>query len=421
MLQRLVHGIVIAGLVASAYLIGGAVAERMSTHDDEAGGSSSQVGRVRNALEDPDALSRLSALSQVLRSIGAAEIGEVVRAYEERIEVVPVAKSDLELLGDRWAEIDPSGAVDRVSRWRNAEMRALMIDAVVRRWAHRSPMEAFHWAETRIGEDRTAAMDSVFHGWAETDDPEVWKILRKLDLGMPRESATNIVMKAFVEKEGFDALFERVAAIEPDVRPGSPRDWKLSALRTAIGLCAYYDPERALAEARRYTGGPYDNGLLRRVAIYWAVKDGQAALETFAALPNSVERDRALRDGYRKWLLTDRDAALSWMPEEAKIDPRFDPLLDLYVVSLARRPKGDREENIQASVRWVEGVEDPARRDAVAALVGAVWQQHDPEAANPWIEQRGLAERVAAERRQRVTRSPTSRAARPESTASPPD
>ena len=40
-------------------------------------------------------------------------------------------------------------------------------------------------------EDRAAAVDAVFGGWAETDDSEIWGALARLTPGFDRESATN--------------------------------------------------------------------------------------------------------------------------------------------------------------------------------------------------------------------------------------
>jgi hypothetical protein len=361
--------------------------------------------RVREALDEPDAIVRYRALASSLLDLSHEDLEAVVDVYEERLELLPPGEGEMDLLGEAWAAIDAESAIDRMQAWPDAS-RKIGIAAVVRAWALRTPIAAFTWADSLDAETRTAALESVFRGWAASGDSDVWRLLATLPAGWDRETATSIVMQRVARTEGFDALLERVAAIEPGDRPGHPRDFKLGALRTAVGLCAYYEPEKALAFARGFAGGPYDNNLLRRVAVFWAAKDGPTAMDALVDLPGEPERDRALRDAYRKWLRSEGQAALDWMPSDAADDDRFAPLLDLYVIALSRKKTGDPIEAVRTAARWADQIPDLEARRKAAGRIGIEWLQHEPDAARAWIEARGLGREIEAARRQRTAVAP---------------
>ncbi len=360
--------------------------------------------RVHAALDEPDAIARILQLVAGLRDADEAEFAAIVDLFEERVELAPPTRAEIELLGEAWARRDPRSAIDRVADWPAAQRR-FVLSAIGRAWAREAPNAALIWADSLVLDDRTAMLDAVFHGWAETGERDVWKALGAMDQGVDRESGTNVVMKWKIQNGGFDALFDEVDALETRFEPGSPRDFKLSALRSAVGLCAFYDPEKALAFAHRYAGTPYDNGLLRRVAIFWVVNDGPRAMAAILALPESAQRNKAARDGYTKWLRTDGPAAIAWMPDEAKRDERYASITDIYAVSLARaRSSGEPADAIRKAVAWAEQIENPARRKKTLVLLGAMWSKQEPDVAWAWAAEQGILSEVEDESQQRVVR-----------------
>lgn len=386
-------------LAIAAFALGEKLAERRGVPDPSAGAS--LAARIGSALDEPDATVRTQALTTALKELRRENVEQVVAAYEERLELAPPRPTSVELLGEAWAAFDPEGAITRISSW-PIELRRTGIFGVSRSWARRTPEQAFSWAESLSPDQRNAAMDAVFQGWAESGDSEIWAFLATLTPGLDRESATNIVMKVIIQEHGFDALFEQVDAIESKFEPGSPDDFKLSAVRTAVGLCAYYDPDRALSLARRYADGPYDNGLLRRIAIYWVLKDPVGAMNAFIDLPASAQRDKALRDGYIKWLRTAGRAALDWVPQEAANDVRYAPLVDLYAIALSKQKADDPLVPIRKSASWIDTIQNPNVRRDTSILLGVLWLYHEPESAKAWIDARGIAKDVELERVRRV-------------------
>ena len=396
-------GILMLGVAVGFYALGSRIGAPTDVTREFAG---PRAAGVRLALDEPHALLRYPALPSPLLDLPHEDLESVLAVYEERLELLPPGQGEIDLLAEAWAAIDPEGAIDHVNAWPE-ESRQMAIPAVVRAWALRAPIAAFTWAETLDAEARTAAIENVFRGWAASGDPEVWKFLATLLPGWHRETATNVVMQWVARTQGFEALLEQVAAIEPDVRPGNPRDFKLAALRTAVGLCAYYEPARALAFARRFAGGPYDNNLLRRVAVFWAVKDGPAAMAALLDLPSEPQRDLALRDGYRKWLRADGQAALDSMPADAADDERYAPLIDLYAIAYSNKQTGDPIVAIRTAARWADRVPDSEVRHDTAVRIGVEWLRREPDAARVWIQQHGLGPDVeAAQRRQTAIQRP---------------
>lgn len=398
MLQRAALGALALALIAGAYALG------LKLGAPPTVAAIPPVEAVRAALDEPDALVRIGQLAEALREANADEFAAVIDLFEERIHLAPPGRPELELFGEAWARHDPRGAIDRLVEWPGTERRFALV-AVGRAWARAAPNAALSWADSLVLDDRSAMIEAVFQGWAETGDSEVWKALDTMTPGVDREAGTNVVMKWKIQNEGFDALFDEVDALRTRYEPGSPRDFKLNALRSAVGLAAFHDPEKALAFARRYADTPYDNGLLRRIAIFWVVNDGPSAMEAILALPESEQRNKAARDGYTKWLRTNGPAAIAWMPDAALRDERYASITDIYAVSLARaKSSGDRPEAIRAAIAWAEQIENAERRRKTLVLLGAMWSKSEPEAAFAWAEKKGLERAVEAESQQRVVR-----------------
>src|SRR5262245_48809111 len=284
--------------------------------------------RVRAALGELDPLARTAALVPVLRGLRPEDLDEVVAAYEATLRGVGPGGAAIELLCEAWAALDPRGALERIGRW-PAERRSEGVRACLRSWARREPRAAYEWTASGVEPE---ARQAVFSGWAESGDPAMWDFVARMTPSMDREIASNVLMMWVMARGGVDDLLARVEAL-PDDAPGR---FKLAAFRTATGLAAYLDPELALAFVDRHAGGPYDKGLLKRLAVRQLPRDGPGTMQMLLDRPAGTERDWALRETYRRWLVTDREAALSWMPEAAASDPRFLPLCDIYAVALAQ-------------------------------------------------------------------------------------
>lgn len=354
--------------------------------------------RIVRALDERDAIHRVASLTRILDRADAETRAIVVEELEQRLRAgAPLPLSALELVAEVWATEDLQAALRGVADW-PGEGRSAGRTAIFRALARRSPQQAFVAAGSLPADEQAAARRGFFEGLAEVGDRDAWRYLASMPSTSERELLTNIVMKSVIWREGFASLYEQVESISTREEPGSPRDYKLSALRTAVGLGGYFEPEQALAFARRFAGGPYDNNLLRRVAIHWVMTDPPRAMEAMIALPADPQRDRALRDAYRIWLRRAHPDAVAWMPEAIVREPRYAVLAEQYGLALARQ-RGDRSARIREAIAWSERVEDPALRQRVQIQLGAEWMNREPEAATAWVAERGLTASVADARR----------------------
>jgi hypothetical protein len=297
----------------------------------------------------------------------------------------------LVLLSEPWAELDPTGALDRISTW-PAAVRSAAQNPLLRAWARRNRTAALQWVAGIP--DSGALLEVVFDGWADAGDPAMWDHVAAIP-PPERDVATKAMMQAVVAREGFDGLLARVDALPDDPAPGG---FKKAAISTATVLVADHDPARAAAFADRYVGGPYEKGLLSLVAIRWVVRDGRTAVENLFDRPASEERNAALREAYLTWLRREHASALAWVPESEAKDPRFAALVDLYAVALANNDPEHRSDAIRSGIRWAEGIPDAAMRHETLLRLGVMWLYFEPDTATPWLVQNGLE----AEARERM-------------------
>lgn len=371
----------VLALAAMAFALGNHLAARDPRSPGE---------RARAALADPDPIARTTALVPILRNLGTSELDEVEQAYRAAFVAGGPGEPAIALLCEAWAALDPAGGMDRISRWpETARLPAQR--SLLRAWARRNPNAALEWA-AGIRDDGTAA-EAVFAGWAESADPKMWDFVAKMEPSMDRESASIALMQSLVAREGFEGLLARVGALPDD----GPHGFKAAAIGTATGLVAEDDPLRALAFADRFAASPYGDGLLRRVAVRWVVRDGRAAMENLIARPASPDRDYALRWAYIGWLRRDHAAALAWMPESAARDPHYTPLVDVYAVALAKNDPDHPGDAVRRAMRWAEGTPDAGKRHETFVSLGVIWLYYEPDAASAWLVQNGLDAEVRNE------------------------
>jgi hypothetical protein len=208
---------------------------------------------------------------------------------------------------------------------------------------------------------------------------------------MEREAATRGLVLEMVAQDGVDAAFDRLERL-PDEPPYTA--YKQAALRSAVGLVARADPERAARVVEAHRGERAHDMMVRRLAVNWVTQDGVAAMAWLQRLPEGDHRSRVTREAFRRWLMRDRPAAMKWM-EERDDYGQLASLTDMYASALARRDP-------ERAASWAEALEEEsARREAMLDL-GQIWYADDPEAASTWLRRVGLYDEV----KQRTTGRP---------------
>ena len=132
-------GVGMAILVISAFALGNALAARGFLTGTSAPPSGNQlVASVREALAEPNVLTRGERLAPLLQSMQAADLEAVVGAYEETFPGLGPGKVAMQLLCERWAQIDPQAATRHIGSWKTYWKR-MALSFLMRSWARSGP------------------------------------------------------------------------------------------------------------------------------------------------------------------------------------------------------------------------------------------------------------------------------------------
>lgn len=392
---------IFAWLVAAAALVTlGYVVGSRSEPPTGAPPRSEWPTRIGDALTQDDRLAQASELAPVLDVLSPDDKDVVVSAFEAHFADAGAPPLPTQLLMEAWARIDPLDAYEQIRGW-PTDVRRQALPALLRAWARTDPQTALEALEEI--RDPTVAKDALpefVSGWVESGDPSLWPFLAAYEPERAREELTLLVMHKQLQRKGVSGLLLTVEQL-PEEPPLD--DFKRRAFRSALSAAARVDGPAAAAFVERHRGGPFDERLMRRVAVHWVTADGTAAMNWARAQPAGEERDRVVRETFRRWLVRDRPAALTWMGDAGD---RGDlaSILDMYASALARQDP-------HAAIAWVEAeIEDPEAQREALLDVAQVWLHADRESATEWIEERGLGEDLAgirAKRRARAGKRPT--------------
>jgi len=317
-----------AALVVLGYLVGSRSEPRVSAPP-----RSEWPTRIGDALAQDDRLAQATGLAPILDGLTQNDKDVVVSAFEAHFADAGAPTLPTQLLMEAWARIDPLDAYERIREW-PADVRRQALPALLRAWARKDPGTALE--ALAVIRDPTVAKDAVpelVSGWVESGDPSLWPFLAGYEPERAREELTLLVMHKQLQRKGVAGLLFEVEQL-PEEPPLD--DFKRRAFRSALSVAARVDGPAAAAFVERHRGSPFDERLMRRVAVHWVTADGAAAMNWARAQPSGEERDRVVRETFRRWLVRDRPAALAWM-SDAGDRGDLGSILDMYASALARR------------------------------------------------------------------------------------
>jgi hypothetical protein len=379
---------VIAALILAGSLVGvfwaGADAGARSERALRARASEPLAGvpsDLEAALGIADAAARAHALASLLKRSGPADVDTLFQVIDAtNLPVDPVA---LVILADWAAGLDPRDAFRRVGALRNRDSYAAAY-AVVRRWARQDPAEARRAVEA-VNDPRglDPLYEALVMGWAERlGDQAPWAFVEAMPMGVTRQKLIQTLVGRKMVVEGVEPTLRYVESLPDD----AARRFKLQVFRRAAHALARQDPERAVAWALQHSDGPNGDGMLRKVGTARVALEGAAGFEWLRGAAAGPQRDEAVTETYRRWLMADRAAALAWLGD-APHDPAFEPALVLLVGATARR---DPREALELVAR----IRDPGLAQGAKLRLGSLWLKRDAEAATRWIRESGLSEEL---------------------------
>jgi len=296
----------------------------------------------------------------------------------------------------------------------SAAIRKRLIVALVDGWAERTPREAADYVLTLTDpEIADAAAAAVFDDWTAQSFADAAAWVNSLGEPLQRYRMDYKMMMAAVDHGDRDAAFAYGMSKFPDNRHLN------HALYMHASSIVGEDPQRAVAWVKEtFAHNPLlqeevYNTLLhqmrwndpaesskhlhlmpdpdRRADDYefhvsqWAERDVDAAREWANALPESIDRDRALIGVAQIWIKEEPAAAAAWIETLEQGELR-DRVTSHHIRQL-------HKDDIPAALEMAEALDDPFRRDDSLEFVMGEWLTRDHEAARAAIvAHEGLSE-----------------------------
>jgi hypothetical protein len=334
--------------------------------------------RIELVLMGHDPVAQALVLAPLLADAGPPQLDQITALYEEAFTRGGATGLALELLVEAMATADPVAAHRRIAAWPIDRQQEAMPE-LIHTWARFDPKTAEEILDQVTDADtQPRAFLRFISGWWSTGDPRIWSYLAEAPNAMSREQATYALLRREIAAHGVDATIAKIEAL-PD--PEFTR-FRPAALKTAIGMIARSQPERAARIVSAHRDDEIGDLFARRLAVNWVALDPPAAMAWILSEPPSKHRDRVSREAFRRWLGRDRSAALAWM--EARDDyGGLGSLTDMYATSRAR-------DDLPGAIEWASRLEDPGQRREAQLDLAEIWQHRAPEQATPWIRELGL-------------------------------
>ena len=290
----------------------------------------SRAVSVAEIREMPSRFDRIAAMYDLLRSAD-------VRTVEELLEEADGLSNDggslRSVIYSRYVQLSPRAAATRLL----AEQRD-------------RPVELMHALAVWAGDDLDAAL----------------AFLETLEPSLGNQAAMYIISRG---EDLSESGKERIA-IRFSMEP------YLEQVRASVE--ARMDPEGAWQNALSMEAGERRTQALWGIAYTWFGDDPRAALSALDSITDADTRDSWRQALIRRWIATDRDAALDWTLAQPHSGKRTEMLRQVAAAVAVDSPTEMLE---------VADTLDPEERRQVAQRVLDVWAQTDPLAALSALEE----------------------------------
>lgn len=335
---------------------------------------------LRAAFKDLDPLERLSGVVQRLDATEPVELASV-RAVFADPAVAPSLLEDAAFIA-WWSRFDQKGPLD----WALEHRRSPGIFAVLfERWGQVDPITAAtilagQASEIGVGVPdafRNDANAALLRGWYESGKPGLFPYLAALD---PRKGGIPILEdfgRYLVAKRGAEGAIDFLSSLSQD-QP-SLASQVLFAMAKPIARAS---PEAGVRLFQEHRNEPAARNLLISVAEGWVdVRGGQSAMEWVLEQKDHPRLRAAVATVFRRWIKTDREAAMAWMePRVVEVPPELEGALVVYI---GIKSEDDIVGALELRKKIREGL---VRRDVTLKLLRD-WRRRDADAANEWIDQ----------------------------------
>jgi hypothetical protein len=388
--------------VVTALVLATGCADEMET--DSTSASSSSPGATASVPDDElaariielyaieDRLKRTDMLVSILSDLKPGQ-GPSLAATLDALERVDTTNREFEavLIVAGWSNIDPVAA----SHWvignaREKVVRSEMLNESIYRWALQDPegllRDSYILPYHQGGWD-ASSLRALVRGWYESGKPG----LDDFVYGLPaqstdRQRAVSQLIATKLEHEGIEPVIEWATN---EVR--GEIAFKQYIYSRLAGDIAKTDPERAVAWCDEVCDTELGKEIPLWLATSWVMNEGGKAMEWIVVRDAEVVSNRVgARAAYRRFLLTDKDAAIAWMEGTSEeMRTGYEGMQGpLYIYVNEKSGLGFDEEALE----WTKYITGKPQREELLVKIARRWLRRDPDAAERWLADAPLSQ-----------------------------
>lgn len=294
------------------------------------------------------------------------------------------------LFASWWAKSNPEAAFQNPINPPWADRHPWM-RTVLGEWARKDPQAAAVAVQQMPAgplKGRIGGARAVVDAWLTLDVmPEPSALIGVIAQLEPltRSGAISHLLGSMIEDRGIDSTLDFARSVPPDDALSENFQQEFLA-RTAVVLIDH-DIDRAIAWADEYAGTPNAAGIYKHLAYYWALRDGQPALEWALSLPDQPAKSTIVTRAWISFSRKHREQATVWVSSHAP-HPMMQGAYNDYIKTLA-------ETDAVSALALANRSPNAELRNAMLAAAAEGWMKQDPEAASAWLASAGLPQELA--------------------------
>ena len=330
---------------------------------------------AKQALNDPNPLTRNLAFSKLLESMTPENVG----AMMESLKTNRAGGDQWKLFLYAWGSMDGPGAIAHAATLEGGRKTRFLAEALPG-WASKNPTAAIAWLDTMAeGDEKNRYRGSLVAGLADRD------IAQATAYVYDRANAGDKQAMGYLQTVAGEEMRKN--------GPAGATAWgesladgplKAAALDHIAGAFASRNPEAAAAWAAKFATADYAEHVIGQVGDKWAERDPKAAIAWLGTLQEGEGRSQGTFTALREWTRRDAIAAsgyLAAMPPSGSKDSAVSG----FARSLAR-------EDPESAIIWAKTITNETSRLQTLTRAGQSWFRRDPAAATTWLQSASLPE-----------------------------
>lgn len=325
---------------------------------------------------------RASALGRIFNQWSNHDFPGVI-AYLNAHPDLPMDTPTIVAFGDENSFAETAKAANLALTINNPQTRRNTITGLLSGWSRRDPAAALEWAQTISNPElKKSAVEAVVNSWSDSDPAAAVAFSETIADSSTRKSALNYTMNNWFRKDP-------AAAMASLVKPANAELLRSMAFNMASLLGSFTAQERAGLLAQIPEGEAKQR--IYQGLSYSQISRGQytQALEMLSLLPDSSERDSAVRELGERWAVADLATAAAWLKVQPDSSDR-DLAVTGYVRTLSRSDPA-------AAAQWAATIPDDGLRKPALQEIAGRWLAAEPGKAEAWLA--GLADLSDAEKK----------------------